>query len=286
MNKIKVLIKNVEDRWLEVLFSMVKSIFENDPIPSHSEDHHLRVWKYAVKVVEELYKKGIPVESGDLENLIIAVFFHDTGLISTPGKDHGKSGGMICQKWLEENSLTRLVDVKAIMYAIEHHDNKSYLNHTPLYQDRKINLLGILGICDDLDAFGYCGIYRYTEIYLFRGTAVEDLGQQVLSNVSRRFGNFLRQCIQFPEIIKTHTVRYGTTEQFFHQYNAQLRKDPFGKNITSGPFFIVKFIYKQFLSGNYSIEKQCDLGIKSSTNGFDREFFVKLQKDWLNQSKN
>jgi hypothetical protein len=282
MNDIKVLIKEVENEWLDLLYKQVKSIFKNYPIPSHSEHHHLRVWNYAVKLVEELYKKGTVIESTDLENLIIAVFFHDTGLIQTRGRDHGKSGVGICKKWLEENSLISQVDSQKIFYAIEHHDNKVYLSKTPLSSEGKINLLGILGICDDLDAFGYCGIYRYTEIYLLRGTALEELGQQVISNVCVRFGNFLHQCIQFPDIIKIHTLRYGITEQFFKDYNAQLRKDPFGRTITSGPFFIVRFIYRQLLNLNYSVDKLCELGMKRSTNKSDREFFVNLKKDWLN----
>ena len=35
-------------------------------------------------------------------------------------------------------------------------------------QDRN-DLLTVLSVADDLDAFGFTGIYRYSEIYLTRG---------------------------------------------------------------------------------------------------------------------
>ena len=38
------------------------------------------------------------------------------------------------------------------------------------------DLLTILSVSDDLDAFGYIGIYRYTEIYLTRGIDPEKIG--------------------------------------------------------------------------------------------------------------
>ena len=41
---------------------------------------------------------------------------------------------------------------------------------------QRMNLLTILSVADDLDAFGFIGIYRYSEIYLTRGIDPEKIG--------------------------------------------------------------------------------------------------------------
>ena len=167
-----------------------------------------------------------------------------------------------------------------MLEAIEHHDDKTYHQSGELFSGKKINLLSILNVCDDMDAFSYCGIYRYSEIYLLRGISIDELGQQVISNASQRFGNFLTRCMQLPEMIKTHAPRYDTLENFFRQYNAQLRKDPTGRTIDHGPVNIVKIFYRQILGGINSVESLCSSEISMNEGMYEKTFFENLRKEW------
>ena len=84
-----------------------------------------------------------------------------------PGVKHGKHSRDLCQRFLMENNLPEN-DFTDVLEAIENHDNKDYSGNT-IQND----LLTILSISDDLDAFGITGIYRYSEIYLTRGIGFE-----------------------------------------------------------------------------------------------------------------
>jgi len=286
MSQLETIIKETEEKWLETLYFQVKTIFKKHVMPSHNEDHHLRVWKYSMMILEALYKTGIRIDKADLESLMIAVFFHDTGLVITPGPDHGNSGEALCIKWMETNSITTEVEAQKILYAIRHHDDKKYLHDIPLISNQKINLLGILGISDDLDAFGFTGIYRYMEIYLLRGTNFKELGNQVLFNINNRFMNFLHQCGQFPTLINIHKSRYEITERFFGYYNDQLRNNLTGNNyFRSGPCSIARFVYKQIIQDNNSVERLCKKGIEEFTDISDKEFFINLWKEWNTENK-
>ena len=280
MNEFDSLIKKTEDRWLEILYSHINELYSNNPLPSHNEEHALRVWKYSVQLTGHLWDKGFRIDPADVENLIITIFFHDTGLFFTRGIEHGKAGSLLCKNWLESQSLVNKVDSEKILHAILNHDNKSYINNIPLVKDGEINLLSILSISDDLDAYGYIGIYRYIEIYLLRGTQMEELGQQVLSNASLRFKNFLEQCEKFPALVKLHTKRYLIIEKFFKQYNSRILIDPKGEKYSFGPYSIARFIHNQLLNKNYSVIKLCDEGIKESKNSYNRTFFIKLRDEW------
>ena len=273
------LLNEVEARWLEHLYARVKETFREDPLPSHDEEHHLRVWQYARDLVRELSEKGNPVDRESLEQLIIAVFFHDTGMSINREKDHGRESRELCSVWLGEVGYQDSEGREKILYAVEHHDDKNYLSPAGFFTGGRLNILSVLNVCDDLDAFSYCGIYRYSEIYLLRGTGIDELGQQVIANASRRFGNFLTSCMQLPGMIRTHTVRYKVLEDFFRQYNAQLHKDPTGLSIQTGPVNIVKDFYRQILSGTNSVESLCCSALSRQEGMYEKTFFANLRKE-------
>jgi hypothetical protein len=252
------LLQSTEAKWLNSLYDHVKETFATDPLPSHNEEHHLRVWNYAKELLTELSSREIIIDSPFLEEMIIAIFFHDTGMSINRDTDHGKESRRLCEKWMDRNHIPRNENSQIMLHAIEYHDDKSYLFPGGLTTGNKANLLSILNLCDDMDAFSYCGIYRYSEIYLLRGISISELGQQVISNASRRFGNFMSHCIQLPGMIKTHAPRYDVLESFFRQYNAQLRKDPTGRSIDHGPVHIVKIFYRQILGGVNSVDSLCE----------------------------
>ncbi len=282
MEKFPKLLKVTESQWLSPLYHFVKETFTSDPLPSHNEEHHLRVWKYAREILLELTSRGVEIDRESLVELMIAIFFHDTGMSVNRDPEHGKESRRLCQEWLNQQHFTLEVNTEKILNAIEHHDDKSYLIQKGLSSDNRINLLSILNVCDDMDAYSYCGIYRYSEIYLLRGVSIDELGQQVISNASRRFGNFMANCMQLPGIIKTHAPRYEVLEGFFRQYNAQLRKDPSGRSIDHGPVNIVKIFYRQILGGVNSVESLCSTAISANEGMYEKTFFENLRHEWCN----
>ena len=90
------------------------------------------------------------------------------------GVKHGKHSRQLCSRFLSENNLSEN-DFPDVLEAIENHDNKDY-SETSIRNE----LLNILSISDDLDAFGISGIYRYSEIYLTRGITYENLGSTII----------------------------------------------------------------------------------------------------------
>ena len=285
MDKHLKLLNETESKWLQPLYLFVKDIFVDDHLPSHNEEHHMRVWKYARELVVELSEKGLEIDHSDIEDLMIAVFFHDTGMSINREPNHGKESRRLCEEWMKRNNIEQEIRHEVMLNAIEHHDDKSYLTPGGLQIGKKMNLLAVLNVCDDLDAFSYCGIYRYSEIYLLRGISIEELGQQVISNASKRFGNFMSNCMHLPEIIRIHAPRYDVLENFFRQYNAQLRKDPSGSSIDHGPVNIVKIFYRQILGGVNSVESLCSSAISANEGMYEKTFFENLRKEWCNPVK-
>jgi hypothetical protein len=273
-------LKETEAKWLTVLYNHVRETFASNPLPSHDENHHLRVWNYVKDLLSELSSLGILIEKTFLEEMIIAVFFHDAGMSINRDSGHGKESRRLCEEWMNHQHLHLVKNSEKILGAIEHHDDKSYLFPGEFSIDNLVNLSVVLNVCDDMDAFSYCGIYRYSEIYLLRGISINELGQQVISNASRRFGNFVTRCRQLPGMIKTHTPRFEILESFFQQYNAQLRKDPCSLNINHGPVHIVKIFHENFSGGVYSVESLCSSVISSQQGGYEKTFFENLRKEW------
>jgi hypothetical protein len=276
----KNLLQETEAKWLSPLYNHVKKAFEADPLPSHNEEHHLRVWKYARELLIELESRGTKIDPESVEKMMIATFFHDIGMSITRDLQHGSESRRLCEEWMDQQLLPRNERSLKMLEAIEHHDDKSYVISGGLTLGDQINLLSVLNVCDDLDAFSYCGIYRYSEIYLLRNVSIDELGQQVISNASRRFGNFMANCMQLPGMIKTHAPRYDILENFFRQYNAQLRKDPTGRSINHGPVQIVKIFYRQILGGVNSVDSLCSSAIAENEGMYEKTFFENLRNEW------
>ena len=98
---INTMLAETEKKWLDDLYGYVRKLFIDDPIPSHDQDHHLRVWRYATELIQEMARVGKVVVPGDAEDLMVACFFHDTGLVRENGPDHGKASRKICEEYLK-----------------------------------------------------------------------------------------------------------------------------------------------------------------------------------------
>lgn len=230
------LIGTSEEKLLIPLEDFFRSYYRDNHLVSHGLDHHRRVWKYAKEILGQKSSKGAVFDKYFIEKLLIACYLHDIGMIRDAGRHHGQFSMEICKEFLEANRLT-FDEFKDVLVAIRDHDNKEYISR---HEDD--SLLLYLSIADDLDAFGYTGIYRYSEIYIVRGTDPAELGYQILENAACRFDNFRSVFVSYPEFIERHQKQYNVLTDFFHRYNDQVSSYRFRSASPSGYCGVIEII--------------------------------------------
>ena len=124
MNDLRDKIHEVENKWLDSLYNNCKGLFSGSTVPSHDHEHHLRVWKSCKEIITELAPTH-PIEYELIESLIIASFFHDTGLTITLNENHGKQSRLICEDYFDHNNIEKPFNFIQILDAIEKHDDKN-----------------------------------------------------------------------------------------------------------------------------------------------------------------
>jgi len=182
--------------------------------------HHARVWYGVRSLLLQLERSGLPIPEPIPEQLIIAAFFHDTGLTRTSGEEHGRESRLLCEEFFNNPAQSvRQPEKKsynAILHAIEHHDDKSLKPGVPDVRSSQFpGLLNLLSAGDDLDAFGNMGIYRYAEIYLLRGIEPEQLPLKVSKNVRNRFDNLKSIFREQEEFIRVQEGRFRQVYDFY-----------------------------------------------------------------------
>jgi HD superfamily phosphodiesterase len=268
------LIKNTESQWLEPLKIQCRGIFKNTHLPSHDELHHNRVWNHAKDLLNQLAKNGVILNEKDIEKLIIAVFFHDTGMTVTMQKDHGKISRKIAKDFLKDKNFSPL-ELEEILDAVEHHDQKDY----KVTGKSEINLQALLNISDDLDAFSFIGAYRYTEIYLLRNTPVKDLSDPVLDNLQKRFQN-MKDFLSFsPNYLKAQNLRYMATRNYFKDLNFQIKHVGDDLSTYNGPIGIANFIKELMVDQKLSVQNACKQALLIADDFYVTNFFEKLEKE-------
>jgi hypothetical protein len=145
-----------------------------------------------------------------------------------PGIYHGLHSMELCKKFIRNNRLPES-DYADTLHAVENHDNKEYKNSAIRY-----NLLTLLSVADDLDAFGFIGIYRYSEICLIRNISLPEIGNLILKNAEGRYKNFKRHFKFSDPLIRKHHKRFIILKKFFNQYNKQAIGYKFGEDQFSG----------------------------------------------------
>jgi hypothetical protein len=160
-----------------------------------------------------------------------------------------------------------------VLEAIEHHDNKDY-NNKLLSND----LLTILSVSDDLDAFGFSGIFRYAEIYLTRGINPGKIGYLIRENSKKRFDNFVMKFGYDSEIVKKHIKRYYTLDNFFERYNEQLPSYQFDTKDPSGFCGVIEIIM-YLMKNNLLFKDFLKEPEKYSVDPVIIWFFEELQKE-------
>jgi HD superfamily phosphodiesterase len=205
-------ITQAEKKYLTLLESFFMQKWGETKLWSHDLSHHRRVWSYAKELLQ--YKDiSDPLF---VEKLLITCYLHDAGMAINPGSNHGQSSRKLCKEFLVKKKMN-LSDYPDVLEAIGNHDNKEYAD-----SPSENKLLLLLSVADDLDAFGYTGIYRYLEIYLVRGINPENIGPSVLKNTALRFNNFKNNFKNYPELVKKHQSRYIVLIDFFENLNSEL----------------------------------------------------------------
>jgi HD superfamily phosphodiesterase len=221
-------ISSSESKYLKVLEEFFNKIFDPSLLPSHGLSHHRRVWHYAKEILQEPDIHDFEPEEVFSDKLLIAAFLHDTGMSVDRGIRHGSESRKICERFLMERDLS-ILEFSDVLDAVENHDNKEYaaINHPR-------DLLTILSVADDLDAFGFTGIYRYLEIYIAREKPLVEIGHLITGNCESRFQNFLSTYGSCTDLVEKHSKRYETTDSFFSHYNQQVPFYRFDGQKTTG----------------------------------------------------
>ena len=227
------IIKQVEQKWLAPLIDYNTSLFKKHPLPSHDYTHHQRVWNFSRQILQHLEDQLGAPNLNFTEKLIIAVFFHDLGMVYNPGPKHGKASRILCESYLEEKHLPLLANNPDLLNAIEQHDNKNY----QLKEQKELRLLPVLSLADDMDAYGTIGFFRYFEIYRIRKIPFHLIPIKALPNLHQRFQLFENSYPWPDHFIKTHQKRYLLTCNLFNQ----LREETSGKNEKPLVDFLKKF---------------------------------------------
>lgn len=210
-------IKSAENQFKQILEGFFISVYNEKQLPSHGLEHHRRVWIAAKDLVIRLDKKVPLKDPRFISSLIIASYLHDLGMVTDPGPRHGRCSHDLCRTFLEQNNFKES-DFPGLLKAILDHDKKDY--SVP----DGINLQTLLSVADDLDAFGFVGIYRYIEIYLLRDVKHADLAPQIRENAKKRYNHFEKLFGSEKTLIRMHSERYRILDDFFNNYDSQLNR--------------------------------------------------------------
>jgi len=209
-------IESAEDKYRQKLEEYFIKRWGDTALFSHDITHHRRVWHYAKELLSEAEKNEGPGISFSPDKLLIASYLHDLGMSVDFSERHGIHSSNLCREFISINGFSES-EFDGVFFAIENHDNKEYS-----LKDNSVNLLSLLTIADDLDAFGHIGILRYFEIYLKRGIHPSEIGYKIRDNASKRFGNF-RSVFESNEVLfLKHYSRFMILDDFFKDYNLQI----------------------------------------------------------------
>ena len=206
-------IKYSEESLKDLLEGFFCRKYPEGHLVSHGLDHHRRVWEFAKEL---LHYSSIVTDQQFVNGLMIACYLHDIGMAVDAGDRHGIHGRKYCEEFLVQTGRSP-AEYTDLLEAIENHDNKEYTGPAGNNQ-----VLNILTVADDLDAFGYTGILRYAEIYLNRGVQERELAGLVLENSARRFSNFEKMFSGSKKLIRRHRRRYDILKKFYSSFNPSI----------------------------------------------------------------
>jgi len=266
------LITSAEKKYKKRLEEYFTDLFRSTNLISHGIDHHRRVWSYAKELLSQSDKINSIADNSLCDKLIIACYLHDAGMSVDPGPRHGQQSRLLCEQFLRKYNLTENVFID-VLDAIENHDNKKYSA-----SDQPGEMMTILSVADDLDAFGFIGIFRYLEIYLTRGIDLKDIGHLIIDNVSGRYMNFVKIAGSDELFIEKHRVRYDTVYSFFKNYNNQLADYQFNIHNPAG-FCGVAEIIQHMIRQNLIQTSLFSFVKKYQDDAIIRRYFIELRNE-------
>lgn len=277
MNLLNNSIETVENKWLRVLFNHAKVVFSNVYLPSHDHLHHIRVWTFCKRLIHTLHQSGHYILPETIEKAMIAIFFHDLGMAKTLDENHGLEGMRLCSEFFQSLYPLPVEGLEEILSAIEKHDRKSYRKDLTNIESDTTRIL--LNISDDLDAFGYIGIYRYAEIYLLRNIPEDQLSNSILDNLTIRY-NHLRNEFQFlEEFLKYHTSRFEITRSFYDNLRKQSTQTDKPYSVKSGPAGVIQIIFQNLVYEQRSLQNLSEYAKSYYNDKYIRDYFTGLHKE-------
>jgi HD superfamily phosphodiesterase len=221
-------ILSAEKKYKKRLEDFFTVVFSSTNLSSHGLDHHQRVWSYGKELLNQPDIGSLITDTSIPEKLIISCYLHDSGMSIDPGPRHGAQSRVLCEQFIRKYKLPEDEFIEALN-AIENHDAKEFS-----FSDQPGELLTILSVADDLDAFGFIGIFRYLEIYLTRRIPIRDLGYLIIENVAARYEYFMKIFGFDQTLIEKHSSRYQIIISFFNDYNKQCKNYQFDTPDPSG----------------------------------------------------
>ncbi len=229
-------IEAAENHFKQILEDFFISVFMEKSLSSHGIEHHRRVWVYSKEILPLVFEHHHLSNPHFTEELIVAAYLHDIGMSVETGPRHGRYSVELCKRFLKINGL-KTENFRAALEAIENHDLKDYdsASGSP-------DLLTILSVADDLDAFGFIGIFRYAEIYLTRKKSFENIGSLIMDNAAVRFNHFLRIIGYHDLLEEKYKKKYLILDDFFKEYNISLLTYVFGTGYPTGYCGVIEII--------------------------------------------
>jgi hypothetical protein len=261
-----------EKKFIVILEMFFKYHWGNTFLISHGLDHHRRVWSYAKELLSGCEGRVDITDPFFTDKLVIACYLHDLGISAESGINHGKQSRILCQRFLRENNLPESV-YHDLLEAVENHDRKDY-EKTSVH----IDLFSLLCVSDDLDAFGFTGIYRYIEICLERGIRSEEMGKLVSENVARRFRNFISTFGFSRDLILRHKKRYQVVDLFFNELSREDEDRGTSSDRPGGYNGVIRFI-RIALNDKTLLSEVISNVLREEDDEVVRWFFANLKKE-------
>jgi HD superfamily phosphodiesterase len=265
-------IESAEKKYKQILEDFFISVYTEKYLSSHGIDHHRRVWNYAKDLIRLIPLKNNGQISRLPSEAIIACYLHDIGMSVDQGVKHGKHSRDLCKRFFAENKIPESNWIE-VLEAIEIHDNKDYISNASINE-----LLTILSVADDLDAFGLTGVFRYTEIYLAREIGLDKMGYMIRENAQKRYDNFIKTFGSVDELVVKHWERYYLLDMFFTKYNEQLPCYQFGTTHPSGFCGVVEII-SSILKNNLRLKDFYTEPKKHTSDPLILWYLVELEKE-------
>ncbi len=269
-------INSSEQIWLKPLYKHCKFLFKKTHLPSHDAEHHLRVWLHCRGLIIELHKAGIKATHDTIDKAIVACFFHDTGLTLDVGEKHGYLGRKLCENFFNQNKHLKVPDLEEVLDAIEKHDDKSKKIAAVSTHYTMKSILSLVSAADDLDALGYIGVFRYTEIYLKRGIPDREIPKKVTVNLRNRFTNFLNTYSGLHKYSDKQKFRYKETYDFFSDLGSLFYQE---STIQDSQLEVFRVLKDCLIQRQLGINETIEETLQKNSKGYALGYFSKLRNE-------